>query len=134
MKKYKHYLIAVLIVIFASSNSAAEPQDQFTKIQIDNLINGIHSDNNGLMRSSIYFAGKYKIAKAADALFEVLETESDPSNIILIALAIYQIGDRDAMMKVIDKANSSNDSKVQHMLSAIALQYLVQNGISYVLK
>jgi len=38
------------------------------------------------------------------------------------------------MMKVIDTANKTSDGKVKHMLSAIAFQYLADNGMYYVIR
>ena len=134
MKKYIVFLILVFMLMLSSVLTAAEPGDRFTNRQIDNLITGIKAENNGLMRSSVYFAGKYKITQATSVLLEVFEKETEPSNIILIALAIYEIGDRDAMMKVIDTANNTQDIKIKNMLSAIALQYLAESGMQYVLR
>ncbi len=135
MKTFKQLLIMMLVVFLPAGTLAnAQTQKDFTENQIANLIAGIKSGNNGLMRSSVYFAGKYKITETTDVLLEVLDTETNPSNIILIALAIYEIGDVEAMMKVIDIANKTSDGKVKHMLSAIAFQYLADNGMYYVIR
>ena len=129
----KLFFVLFLVNITILSLSAAENQ-YYADTDVANLISGIKSDNNGLMRSSIYFAGKYKIEETTDALLEVLNSESDPSNVILIALAIYQMGDKEAMMHVLDVAKNSSNNRVKHMLSAIALQYLAESNIQYVLR
>lgn len=134
MKKYTTILFLLFMVVITSNLFAEEPGDRFTEKEIQNLITGIRADNNGLKRSSIYLAGKYKVAETTDVLLDVLDSETEPANIILIALAIYQIGDREAMMKVIDVANLSHDLKVKHMLSSIGLEFLAENGLPYVVR
>lgn len=135
MKTFKQLLIMMLVgFLLICTLAKAQTQKDFTEKQIANLVTGIKSGNNGLMRSSVYFAGKYKITETTDVLLEVLDSETNPSNIILIALAIYEIGDVEAMMKVIDTANKTSNGKVKRMLSAIAFQYLADNGMHYVLR
>ncbi len=134
MKTFIKYFFVALIFTGFVSTTLAKDNVHFSERDIANLVNGIESDNNGLMRSSIYFAGKYRILETTDALLEVLKNETDASNIILIALTIYEIGDRDAMMKVIETAKEASNTKVKNMLFAIALQFLAQSDVQFVVR
>ena len=131
----KSTIISLLILLSLSTTLfAMDQKNYFRDKEVENIIVGIKSDNNGLMRSSIYFAGKYKIEETVDALFEVLDEESEPSNVILIAFSIYEIGDTNALMKLIETANNSESASVKNMLIAIATQYLSESKIHFVLR
>lgn len=134
MKSILKYLFATLILVGLTSNLYAKDNIYLTDTNVANLINGINSENNGLMRSSIYFAGKYRISETTDALLEILDEEHDASDIVLIALAIYRIGDKEAMIHVLETAKTSDNSKVRNILSAIAIQYFVENNVQHVVK
>lgn len=134
MKAQKFIVILVLSVISISLLIFAhEPTSNSTKRATENLISGIESENNGVMKSSIYLAGKYKVYEATDALLKVLEKDVEPSTAILVSFALYQIGDTDAMMKVLDKAANSDSLRIQNVLSAIALKYFIKNDLNFVL-
>ncbi len=130
--KYSALLLTVFFFLAISIN--AIDKREFSETAIENLVAGINSDNNGLMRSSIYFAGKYQVAEASKALVNKLNSEKEPSNIILIALALYQIGDRQGMMEVLDLAKTSQNERVQRRLFSIATEYMNQTNIHYVLR
>lgn len=135
MKIYTRTLAVLFLTFLALAVQLfAEDNKNFSDTEIATLINGIKSKNDGLMRSSIYFAGKYEIGDAADALIEKLKEETDPSNIVLIALSLYKIGDQEAIYKVLELANSSDNERVKRILSAIVLEHLKETNSSYVLR
>jgi HEAT repeat protein len=67
---------------------------------LDNLKSGINSENIGVRKSSIYFAGKYRIAEVVNCLVERLENEEEASIRLLIAYSLYEIKDSDGMNAV----------------------------------
>lgn len=133
MKTFKSSLLIVTVAVLLSVTlTQAQVQESFSKKEIENLISGINSENNGLMRSSVYFAGKYQIEAVVETLVDKLESEEKPSNIILIAMTIYKIGDREALMKVLDTAKSSENERVKHMLNAIVAEFLIETETEFV--
>ena len=133
MKTFNSLLLVLTAAVLISVTSTqAQVQRSFSENEIENLISGINSENNGLMRSSVYFAGKYQIEAAVETLVDKLEDEEEPSNVILIAMAIYKIGDRDALMKVLDTAKSSENERVKHMLNAIVAEHLIETETEFV--
>ena len=120
---FRTFTVIVVALLTLSFSSNAQEEPEFTQKQIDNLISGINSQNEGLMRSSVYFAGKYHVEEAVEPLIQLLENEKEESNIILIALALYQIGDENAMMKVLETAQASDRGKAKRMLTAISVEY-----------
>lgn len=71
------------------------------KHALDNFLQGLQSENTGVLRSCIYFSGKYKIDKAVKPLVRILNSFSADEDIkILIVLSLYEIGSDDGMYYV----------------------------------
>jgi len=124
---------AVLSVVFSSVGSFAQNVSikELTpnKYALENLLNGIESDNEGVKRSAIYFAGKYKIAEAEDALIAQLKKEQNPSTRILIALVLFEMGSDEGLMYVKKLSMEDADAKVRRMSTHIFYEYL-QNSMA----
>jgi HEAT repeat protein len=110
-------LFAVLAL--ATFSNAQDETKAYTEKAVKNLIKGINSDNEGLSRSSIYYAGKDKVAEAVDALVEKLQKEKNPNTRILIALSLYQIGDFKGLEAVKEQAVNDSDERVKKMSALI---------------
>lgn len=92
MKRFNIFLIAT--VAFLTINftlTAQERVQKFTDIQLKTLTNGIFSSNEGLQRSAIYLAGKYRIYELLPVLKDMLYTENNErtNEIILMTLGQY---------------------------------------------
>jgi len=112
-------LVVVLAVGSFNSTFAAGKGQQKKARQVNTLIQGIQSENEGLRRSSIYLAGRYAIAEAVPALVEELKQEDEASNKILISLALYYIGDEAGLEKVKELVHKDTDERVRRMAYAI---------------
>jgi len=93
---------------------------------IQNLNMGIKSENKGLKKNSIYFAGLYLVDEAAETLVEQLKVEEDPSLRILITKALYLI-DNDKFMKEIKRLAKNDENQnvkefAQRIYSIIQLE------------
>ena len=98
------------------------------KYALFNLFNGIKSENDGVRRSSIYFAGKYRISDTEQVLIEQLKEEQNPSNRILIALVLYKLGSADGLLKVKKLASNDDNQKVRRMSTHIYNEYLIRDS------
>ena len=65
--------------------------DEMAVLTVKNYLRGITSDNTGLRKSCITFAGKYKISEAIDTLTDQLNIENDPEIHKLISNALFEI-------------------------------------------
>jgi len=136
MKTYKVILTVVLLTAvlissgYAQKNSIKDVTDN--EYALKNLVAGIQSDNTGVKRSAIYFAGKYRIAEAEEALITQLKEENDPSTRILIALVLYEMGSEEGLREVQDLSLNDEDAKVRRMATQIYNEYLVNDGASTV--
>ncbi|MCZ7602369.1 MAG: hypothetical protein C4543_09745 [Ignavibacteriales bacterium] len=128
--------LVIIFTLFSLSIviTSAKENPKLNENNVATLMTGIKSENEGLMRSAIFMAGKYKVEETIEVLLEVFESESDPSNLILVAMAIYRIGNQEAMMKVIEAANYTENMHAKNILSAISMNYLVENEIPFALR
>ena len=111
--------------ITAQTNSIKELTNN--KYALDNLLDGIKSDNDGVKRSSIYFVGKYRIAEAEEVLIEQLKEEQNPSNRILIAFVLYELGSEEGLLAVKKLADNDDNQKVRRMSTHIYNEYLTND-------
>ncbi len=130
----KSIIVALLTLLFTALSTNALENYKCSDIDVANLINGLKSGNEGLMRSCVYYAGKYEVEEVCDELVILLKTKKDPFDIVLIAMAIYRIGDENAMMELIHFVNNLEKSHVKNILTAIVFEYLVQNDIKFGLR
>lgn len=120
-------LVLLSVPVSAQNNKSKSIDSEYA---IENICAGIMSENRGVKKSMIYLAGKYKMTVAVDALTEQLEDEKCPEIKILIALSLYQIGDKDGMEAVKNLAFSASDNRVKNMCLAIYNLYMIDKNNS----
>ena len=124
---------AILLFVLLTNNILAKPlctltekvKSEFTEKAIRSLAMGIESDNIGVKKSCIYFAGLYEIRDVAWTLIKQLKNEQDPDTRILIVLSLYKIGDKEALNEVEKLVENDHDYKVKRMSSAILNQFKI---------
>lgn len=121
-------LILVMVVFFMITNSFAQSNsiNEITKNKyaLDNLIAGIKSENCGIKRSAIYFAGKYRINEVKDVLLEQLNSENEACIRILIALVLYELGEPKGLLSVKNQIESDEYQKSRRMATQIYYDFL----------
>ena len=126
-------LLAIVIVSTGSeaqSNSIKEITKN--KYALDNLIAGIKSENCGIKRSSIYFAGKYRIKEVKDVLLDQLKNENESCIRILLAMVLFEMGSADGLILVRDLIQADDDGKVRRMATNLYYEYLKNDNDEYV--
>ncbi|MDZ7623802.1 MAG: hypothetical protein U5J96_05065 [Ignavibacteriaceae bacterium] len=138
MTTYKTFLTAVLLVAvltgsgYTQSNSIKDITAH--KYALENLIAGIHSENDGVRRNSIYFAGYYKIAETEEALNSSAK-EGRKMRVcknINSSLVLYEMGSEKGLLEVKDLSMKDKDAKVRRMATQIYSEYLVNDAPSTV--
>lgn len=129
-------LIMALVIFVAASNLFAQDYQEITISDpaIENLTTGITSDNYGLKRNCIYFAGKYKIKEAVPVIIEELNSTNDRRIKILAARVLYEIGNRTGMNAVRELALTDTTKQVQRICTAIYNAYVVETDPKYFAK
>lgn len=127
-------LTLLFLVACISQNLFAQPNSisNVTKNEyaLDNLKAGINSENAGVRKSSIYFAGKYRIAEVVNTLAERLEKEEEPSIRLLIAYSLYEIKDADGMNAVKELSLNDKNVKVKTMSFNLYDEYLNNSALT----
>ncbi len=119
-------LVVILAVLMISQTGLQAQSSNYKNINdysLETLKKGIQSDNPGLRKSAIYMAGLYKIDEAVETLVEQLEKEKVPSNRVLIALSLYNIGNTEGMKAVKMMAASDKDKEVRRMSTVLYRQF-----------
>lgn len=129
MNLTKAVLIGGMLMVSSLAYAKNDPSElnRKNKNAIENLKVGIKSDNNGLKKSSIYFAGYYRLAETVPVLTEQIKKESDPKIRILIALVLYKIGDEKSIDLVKEMAAKDNNPEVRRMCTCIYDAYINGN-------
>lgn len=113
MKKTLFTPALLFLFFFASLANAQDFKSAFSSSEIGNLVAGIKSENQGLKRCSIYLAAKYQVTETVPVLVEEFKKDLNPKNKVLIALAVYQIGDKSGIEAVYNASLNDENAKVR---------------------
>lgn len=121
----KSVLVLVLGLLLTNNILAQNTLAEFTKNKyaLDNLIMGIHSENEGVRKSAIYFTGKYKVVETAQDLIDQLSIEENPSIKVLIALSLFEMDSKEGLEAVKKLSVSDKNVKVRRMATFIYNEY-----------
>ena len=86
---------------------------------INNLKNGINSDNDGLRRCSIYLAGYYQINELTGILSELLKKSEDSKDKVIILMALYKIGGETSYNAINSFLSGSTDVEANEVADMI---------------
>lgn len=115
---------------FFSSNlfgktGISDTNKTFKENHIKMLLMGINSDNAGLIKSCIHYAGLYKITETVDPLVDILNDKSkDFTTRVSAAMSIYNIGNNAGINAIRVFSESSKEEKIREVCSAIYQDYL----------
>jgi HEAT repeat protein len=133
MKKFAVLLILVSLTTNFSVAQKNNEQINLNSNAKNNLIIALNSDNAGLKRSAVYFAGYYKIQETVESLADLLESSStDMSLKTIAAYSLHQIGDDECLDALKEAADDGAD---KHLCSKCKLMYenlmQIKAGITY---
>jgi len=121
--------LALFITSAASAQTARKQKPVLKKYAVENIVNGIKSEYDGVRKVTISLAGKCELEKAVDTLIEQLKEEKSPELRVSIALSLYKIGDDKGLDAIYANAVSEKDPHVKRMLEAIVQEYAVNKEI-----
>jgi len=110
--------VILFAVLFLSLGNIVNAQ-QLNEYAIKNLKAGINSENPGLRKSAIYFAGKYKVTVLAEELIKQYSKENDYQIRKLIALSLFKIADESGMELVKNMSHNDENAKVRHLATSL---------------
>ena len=125
-------LVLVTLIMSVKPLRAQKVTDGKYDKAVANLIIGINSENRGLEKSSIYYAGRDRVIEAVDALIERLNNEDDPSTRILIALSLYEIRDRRGFNAIKELSTKDKNERVRSISGLIYNEYAKSTDLKFV--
>jgi len=117
-------MMLLTVLMFSTLVKAQDATGNLSKDAIKSLVKGIKSDNEGLNRSCINFAGKYRVEEAVDALVSKMSAEKNPNLRVLIALSLYEIRDAKGLEAVREQSLSDEDATVRKISAMIFTEYV----------
>ncbi|MCK9211229.1 MAG: hypothetical protein M0P61_10375 [Ignavibacteriaceae bacterium] len=125
MKKTSYTaVLAVALSLVLFTGLTAQKKAVLAENHMQNLIMAVKSDNDGLKRSGIYWAGYYKVEKMVPLLVEEFTHESS-KNKILIALSLYQMGEDSCIIKLMELSKDERNFEVKRICNAVVEQYQI---------
>ncbi len=118
-------LVLMSTAIFAQNRNA---ELSFGKNGVANLRMAIESENPGLRKSAIYFAGKYQLEALVETLMKELENEDNAEMKYLISVTLYKIGKENGIYKVKELSETDTNPKVRRLAEAIVNQYALEKA------
>ncbi|PKL84259.1 MAG: hypothetical protein CVV24_00850 [Ignavibacteriae bacterium HGW-Ignavibacteriae-3] len=127
----KAALVLMLAMLFVSAAPAQNTKTKtpvLNKYAVANITLGIKSESEGIRKASIDLAGKCKVDQAVDALIEQLDEENAPELRVLIAQALYNIGNEKGLYTLKAYVSSEKDPEVKRMYNLMAQEYAAGKG------
>ena len=131
----KTKLVAIILIALFATNILAQPLNTLTEnveseisgAAIKNLAAGIESDNAGVKKCCIYFAGFYEIKELVNPLVKQLKKESNEDMRILIVFALYKIGDQQGIEAVQQLVKYDGSTVLKKMNLALKNELRINN-------
>ncbi|MFC2084686.1 HEAT repeat domain-containing protein [Bacteroidota bacterium] len=120
MNSLKFFLVTFLLIHISSVFIQSQNTDvQITDFAIENLKRCINSENDGVRRWGVYFAGYYKVEETVIPLLSVLDNDNDENIRVLAALSLYRIGDNRGLFAIKRTIIFDESEKVKRFCTAI---------------
>ena len=139
--KFNIFISGIILVLFLMNSGnniiAQKSKDVIVSINensIGNLKNAIKSENPGLRKSGIYFAGKHSVKEVSETLLDQLNVEKDPSLRVLIIRVLYIIENDKFLDEIYYLALNDENVRVRKMASAIYEAMQINNSLNIVEK
>lgn len=113
-----------------NDNFAKTLEKEIPEIVVKNLALGLASENTGLKRSCIYLAGFYEIEGLVKPLTVQFTKESDVNTKIMIVLALYKIGNSEAIDAIQKLVNNDSESSVKVIGRAIMNDFKINSSFT----
>lgn len=102
-------LIPNILISQAYTSQLVELHDQ----AVNNYRIGLHSGNDGVMMSCLFFAGKYKMRVVAQDLLEIIQNSDDDEVCQMAIWSLYQIGEDSSCEKLKELLKTHPSKKIR---------------------
>lgn len=130
MKRLLNLTVVVTLIAFSTTLAIdpERPNSTVTLNQIEaTLLNGLNSQNQGLIISSSQRLGNIQSSKAVLPLMYLLKSDDNESCKIAAALALYNIGDKRGIYAIKKAAKFDESKKVRSFCTKFYNEYKTQS-------
>lgn len=116
------FLTLLILPLRAAAQFNNMPHPKITPTAIENYRIGLNSGNEGIVKSCIYFAGKYRMNDVCSDLLSIIEKSDDVELCRLILWSLYQIGNDkycDMLQKIVHNHKSEEVRDFYNFLNQI---------------
>jgi len=117
MKTLEKLSLALVLTVLLCSVLLAAPSEDKEYDQY--LINALQDENVGIRTSAAQLLGERKVVEAVKPLVKMLKTEENTSARIVVAMALYQIGDEKATEALKEAATKDKSKTVRRVVAAM---------------
>ncbi|MCW8850058.1 MAG: hypothetical protein OQJ81_08800 [Melioribacteraceae bacterium] len=132
MRRFTTILILLLLLGISNNQFAQDGNQLPSRITegdiIDNLLEGINSDNIGLKVSCIYYLGERKADKAVIPLMGILKSKASDDIRIVAALSLFKIGDGRGIYAIKQRVEFDESEQVKRMCEIFYNMYLQEQA------
>lgn len=112
----KRLVIILAIIFFTSSQNFGQAvKRELTKTDVSNLLICMKSDNDGIRRCGVYFAGFYKVEETVIPLMAILYEDECEEIRMLAARSLCNIGDARGLFAVKQAVKFNDCDKVKQL-------------------
>ncbi|MCF8267596.1 MAG: hypothetical protein K9I69_05890 [Ignavibacteriales bacterium] len=122
MRHFRHILV-ILVLAGATSIFAGSADKDYQSYE-DNLLNGLRSDNHGLILSCAYQLGELKSTKAVLDLMHMLRNAESCDMRVIAALSLIKIGEPRGVYLVGREAQFNDSDRVCNFCDKFYRSYL----------
>lgn len=132
MKTFSAFIVMMFIALtlpetlYGGSDKESDSKT-FSQNSIQNLINGLNSDNTGLIKSCAMRAGEYKIVETVKHLVKILNSDLSFDVKTSAVFALYQIQNEEALISL-KKACLKNKCPYLKKTAELFLNYYLVNN------
>jgi HEAT repeat protein len=125
----KTLLLLSLMIIYpalteAENNYLAGNKTNFNnKYAIDNLISCLTSENQGVKRQGVYYAGLYKVDESVDYLIEIIKNKNNDEVQKLAVLSLLRIDSKKGINFLKKLTTESDNADLKKLSSLVYLDY-----------
>ena len=121
MKTLAKLILALVLTIFLSRVLVAQPVSDKEYNQF--LIKSLQDENIGIRSSAAQLLGERQVNEAVEPLVKMLTTEENSSVRIVVAIALYKIGDENALPVLKKVAATDKNKTVRKVAGAIVQKF-----------
>lgn len=117
-------IVFSLFLTFSLIYAETPKEKNLNSVAVKNLETCLKSENEGVRKSAIYFAGLYKVKEVMVPLMKILRTEGNEEERLLAAQSLFKLNNDRAAYILKSVSVDDNSEKVRNHCSMLYYSYV----------